>query len=268
MEFSIILNQIAILGILTFCGVLAYRFKIIDSTAKVVLEKLVFYITLPLMIISKVSILDVSPEILQNGVLLIVLTYFIIGIQISAGLISSKLFKLDKSKAVIHTLHTFLGNIVFLGFPLLDALYPGGKAILYAALYQLVMNTVLWTYGVYKLNPDGKKGGLESLKKLINPNTIALIVGLLMMVFRIRLPNVLQVSLGGLGSTTLYLAMIYIGILLAQSKIFKMFGKADVMLLSFNKLIFLPVIFYCADKSDFENFRNGDGFCCFFCFNT
>lgn len=243
MGFSIILNQIVILGILAICGVLAYRLKIIDGSSKVVIEKLVFYITLPLMIITKVSVLEISPEIMRNGALLIVFTYLIIGLQILAGSLSSRIFKLGKSQAVINMLHTFLGNIVFLGFPLLDALFPGGEAILYAALYQLVMNTVLWTFGVYKLNPAGNEKGIGNLKKLLNPNTVALLVGLGMMIFKIRLPQVLQVSLGGLGNTTLYLAMIYIGVLLAQSKIISMFRKVDVLFLSFNKLFILPIAF-------------------------
>ena len=243
MGISIILNQIAILGILALCGILAYRFKIIDASAKIVIEKLVFFITLPLMIITKVSVLQLSPEIVRNGGLLILFAYLIIAIQILLGNYSSRLLKLDRSKAVIHSFHTFLGNIVFLGFPLLDALFPGGEAILYAALYQLVMNTVLWTYGIYKLNPNDSLKGFRNLKKLINPNTVALSVGLFMMIFEIRLPQILQVALGGLGSTTLYLAMIYIGLLLAQSKILLMFMKPDVLVLGLNKLLLLPVLF-------------------------
>ena len=129
---------------------------------------------------------------------------------------------------------------MFLGFPLLDALFPGGEAILYAALYQLVMNTVLWTYGVVQLNPGSS--GKENLKKLANPNTIALLLALIMMIFKIRLPETFQLALGGLGGTTLYLAMIYIGILLAGTKFLQMIRKIDVLFLSFNKLILIPFL--------------------------
>ncbi len=243
MAITTILTQIAILGILAGTGILVYRTGILKDSAKEVIEKLVFYVTLPLLIVTKISTLEFTPEILRNGIIVIVLTYLILFIQILIGNLSAWLFKLKKPQAVIHTLHTFLGNIVFLGFPLLDALFPGGEAILYAALYQLVMNTVLWTYGVYRLNPSPQAGGLNMLKKFLNPNTIALIIGLFMMGFSIRLPGVLQSSLGGLGSTTLYLAMLYIGLLLAQTKIFKVFRRIDVLFLSLNKLLILPVAF-------------------------
>ena len=243
MGFSTIIDQIAILGILAICGILAYRFKILNNSAKEVFNKLVFYITLPLLIVTKLSSLTLTNEILHNGFLIILGTYFILFIQIIVGRLTAKLFNLKRPQAAIHTLHTMLGNIVFLGFPLLDALFPGGEAILYAAIYQLAMNTVMWSYGVYALNPAKKGKGWQNIKKLINPNTVALTLGLLMMIFGIRLPKLLQISLGGLGQTTLYLAMIYIGILLAQIKVREMINRLDVFALSFNKLLLLPVIF-------------------------
>lgn len=242
MEFYTIFNQIIFLAILALCGILAFKFKILSDTSKDIIEKLVFYMTLPLLIITKISSLEITPAIIQNSGLVIAFTYLILAIQIVFGNLSAKLLRLPQGKAVIHSLHTYLGNIVFLGFPLLDSLYPGGEALLYAALYQLVMNTVLWTHGISRLNPYKEKNGLESLKKLFNPNTIALVIGLLMMLFRIRLPEMVQFPLSGLGKTTLYLAMLYIGILLAKSKIINMFQKKDVLILSFNKLLLLPIL--------------------------
>lgn len=242
MEFFTIINQIVFLTILAFCGILALRLKILTELSKDVIEKLVFYITLPLLIVTKISNLEITPAILQNSGLVVGFTYLILVIQIIIGNLSAKFLRLPKAQSVIHSMHTYLGNIVFLGFPLLDALFPGGEAILYAALYQLVMNTVLWTYGIYKLNPAQNEKGFRNLKKLVNPNTIALVIGLLMMIFKLRLPDIIYNPLAGLGSTTLYLAMLYIGILLAKIKIVGMFKKRDVLILSLNKLLIIPVI--------------------------
>jgi predicted permease len=124
----------------------------------------------------------------------------------------------------------------------LDALFPGGEAILYAALYQLVMNTVLWTYGINQLAPQKNTNRLQHIKKLLNPNTIALIIGLLFMLFKVRLPEFLDVSLGNTGKATLPLAMIYIGILLAKTQVKAMIKKWDVIFLSINKLLLIPIL--------------------------
>jgi len=237
-----ILNQVGILTILAIVGIIGVKTNILGEEAKTVIEKLVFYITLPLLIITRLSALEIDQKVFVNGFIVIISTYFILFLQIMAGTINSRLLKLQGQQQTIHILHSFLGNIVFLGFPLLDALYPGGRAILYGALYQLVMNTVLWTWGISKLAPEAEGKRLSNLKKLLNPNTIALVTGLSMMILKIKLPAVMQSALGGLGSTTLYLAMIYIGIMLANTSFVKPFTRKDTLLLSFSKLLLIPVI--------------------------
>jgi predicted permease len=242
MAFVTIFQQILVLAIIAVIGVLSVRFKILNNDAKNAIEKIVFFITLPLLIITKLASLEITGQILKNGFQVIVFTYVILVFQIVIGKVSSRWFNLNPSQKTIHLMHTFLGNIVFLGFPLLDALYPGGEAILYAALYQLVMNTVLWTYGIQQLNPAKEKGLFQSLKKLFNPNTIALLIGLSLMILKLKLPGVLDVSLGGVGKATLPLAMIYIGILLATTKLKETVKKWDVLFLSINKLVIIPVL--------------------------
>jgi predicted permease len=243
MGYTSILYQIAILVILSLCGVIAFRTGIVKEGARDVIEKLVFYMTLPLMIFTKLAGIEINAMIIRNGLLVILFAYVIMFIQIGIGRLSSRLQRLPGPQAAIHTLHTSLGNIVFLGFPLLDVLFPGGEAILYAALYQLVSNTILWSLGVFILDKNQKPKGWQSLRKLINPNTIALSLGLVFMVLHLRLPALINDSLGGLGQTTLFLAMLYIGILLAQSNIIKTFTRVSVLILSFNKLIFTPILF-------------------------
>ena len=252
MGFTTIINQIVFLGVLALCGIIAYRFKILQNSAKEVIEKLVFFITLPLLIVTNLSSLTLSTEILRNGAMVILGTYLILFIQLFIGKLTAKLFKLEKPQAAVHELHTAFGNIVFLGVPLLDALFPGGEAILYAALYQLAINTVMWTYGVFKMNPSSKEKGLKSLNKLINPNIIALSLGLIMMAFSIRIPGIINTPLKGLGGTTLYLAIIYLGVLLAQSKIKNSLQSINVYALSFNKMFLLPVVFIFMFKALFN----------------
>ncbi|PKP35232.1 MAG: hypothetical protein CVU00_03380 [Bacteroidetes bacterium HGW-Bacteroidetes-17] len=252
MGFTTIINQIVFLGVLALCGIIAYRFKILQNSAKEVIEKLIFFVTLPLLIVTKLASLNLTSEILRNGAMVILGTYLILFIQLFIGKLTAKLFKLKKPQAAVHELHTAFGNIVFLGFPLLDALFPGGEAILYAALYQLAINTVMWTYGVFKLNPSTKEKGLKNLKKLINPNIIALSLGLLMMAFSIRIPEIINIPLNGLGGITLYLAIIYIGVLLAQTKIKNTLRSINVYVLSFNKMFLLPVVFIFLFKTIFN----------------
>jgi malate permease and related proteins len=241
-QSEIILNQIIILGVIACIGVIATKAGIITETLKEGIALLVFNITLPLLILTSFTSLDITIELLRNGFLVIALTYFSVFFLLLAGRLSSFAMKLKRETSAIHILHTAFGNIVFLGFPLMNALFPGGQALFYATLFYLVSNSVMWTIGVNLLaRSSGVKAG-GKLKNLLNPNTVAFVAGITLMLSGVRLPDVLNIPLSGLGQTTNYLAMLYIGGMLAQTDIKGVFRMKHVYFLSFNKMILAPVI--------------------------
>ncbi len=242
MHSEIILNQIIILGVIVCIGVLAAKTGIITETLKEGIASLVFNITLPLLIFSSFTSLDITLELLRNGLLVIVLTYFSLFFLLLAGRLSSSVQKMKRETSAIHILHTAFGNVVFLGFPLMTALFPDEQALFYATLFYLVSNSVMWTVGVNILSHKSNTGMKEKIKNLLNPNTFAFILGIIFMLAGINLPKVIEVPLGGLGQTTSYLSMLYIGGMLAQTDIRGVLGKRQVYLLSVNKMIIAPVI--------------------------
>jgi hypothetical protein len=132
------------------------------------------------------------------------------------------------------------GNIVFLAFPLLDALFPNGIGVFYGAVYQLASNSVTFTYGVYKLSNGEQKSGWKSL---LNTNTIALALGALFLLSGLALPSALRIAFEGLGRCTSPLSMVFIGALLAGMNFRKAILQRSVYLLSLNKLILAPILF-------------------------
>jgi malate permease and related proteins len=239
-QSEIILNQIIILGIIACIGVIAARARIITEALKEGLASLVFNITLPLLILTSFTSLDITTDLLRNGLLVIVLSYISMIFLLFMGRISSYAQKMKRESATIHILHTAFGNIVFLGFPLMNALFPGGQALFYATLFYLVSNSVMWTIGVSML---GQSAGMRGkIKNLLNPNTFAFILGIGLMLWGIKLPAVIDIPLSGLGQTTNYLSMLYIGGMLAQTDIHGVFKRKHVYILSFNKLIIAPLI--------------------------
>jgi len=239
---EIIINQILILGFIVCVGVIAARTGIITETLKEGIASLVFNITLPLLIISSLTSLDITLELLRNGFLVIVMTYVSIFFLLFMGRLSSILQRMKRETSSIHILHTAFGNTVFLGFPLMNALFPGGQALFYATLFYLVSNSVMWTAGVNILNPSSEPGVKQKMKNMLNPNTIAFIVGITLMLTGINLPTVIDIPLSGLGQTTNYLSMLYIGGMLAQTDIRGVFRRRQVYILSLNKMIISPVL--------------------------
>jgi predicted permease len=60
----------------------------------------------------------------------------------------------------------------------------------------------------------------------------------------IKLPQVFTQTFEGIGSSTLYLSMIYIGMLVADFRPEKKDFGLDVLMLNFNKLIFAPLLVF------------------------
>lgn len=242
MQNNIILYQIAVLAILVVVGIIATKARIITEGAKKGIADIVFDVTLPLLIITTFARIDMTPEIMFNSGLVFLFAYFALAVMYGIGDLSAWIMHLRGNQRAVFINHHMFGNIVFLGFPLMDALFPGGEGLLYAAVFQLASNSVMWTFGVWVFL-KGKGGKKKDVwKNMLNPNTIAFFAGLLIMFFNVKFPDVIYEPLHGLGKSTIYLSMLYIGAMLVQTRVRGILKKPHVFLLTFNKLLLVPVI--------------------------
>jgi predicted permease len=67
METRIIISQIFILAIVVFIGVIAGKFKVLTPASKDMLSKVIFNISLPLMLFTNFLKLDATPRLLANS---------------------------------------------------------------------------------------------------------------------------------------------------------------------------------------------------------
>ncbi|HOY71514.1 MAG TPA: AEC family transporter [Tenuifilaceae bacterium] len=239
MESNIIINQLLAFIVLAVIGAIASWRKIINDEGKDFLSKLIIDVTLPLLIVSTFLKLESNPRLLVNGLWLFVLTFVNIGVLYMAGTLSARAQKLSPSDSTVHVLHTMFGNIVFLGFPLFDALFPNGVGVFYASVYQLASNFITYTYGTYKLSAGVQK---SKLGNFFNINTIALLLGILLMVLKVKLPAFILEPISSLGKCTSPLSMVYIGALLAGMNLKSTFKTTSIYVLTINKLIIVPLL--------------------------
>jgi malate permease and related proteins len=80
------------------------------------------------------------------------------------------------------------------------------------------------------------------MKNLVNPNTIAFGAGMVIMITGLNIPAVIDIPIRGIGDTTNYLSMLYIGGMLAQTDIKGVFTRKKVFVLSVNKMIISPIL--------------------------
>lgn len=242
MQSQVIVEQIIIAGIMVFVGAIGSWTKVIDEQMKFSISRLVFNITLPLLILTTVSGMDMSHEVLINGFWVIVFSVLSLVLMHLVGKYTALLFRLPPKSAAVHEVHTMFGNIVFLGFPLIAALYPREEALLYASVYYMVSSFVQWTYAVFRLKGEKKISCRERYKNLLNPNTVAFVLGVLLFLLQVRLPGIIGGPMKSIGQATAPLALLYIGAALTQTNIKGIAKRFDLYVLSFNKLVLVPVI--------------------------
>lgn len=248
MFLNIIIGQIAILFLITIIGVIASKYKVITEEVKNGIATIIFNITLPFLILTSVSGIELNKEILHNCIYVFSFSVVAQIILFITGNFSGKILRLNERKSKIHVLSTMFGNVAFLGYPLFSALFPGGEGLLYAIIFHFTQDLFIWTVGVFIFNSGKGLKISESLKHLLNPNTISFVIGIILLVLGLKIPEFIFKPLSGLGNTTIYLAMLYIGAVLAQNPMISAFKKIEIYVFSFNKLIFIPFILILSIK--------------------
>jgi len=241
MTSAIIIRQIGILATIVVIGLIACRARVIAAGTKDFLAKLIFYVTLPSMLLTSFSAIEVSPRLLANSLQALLLAVMIMLFMLFAGWLTSLIYGIRGGHASIFRLHSMLGNIIYLGLPVISAQF-GQEGLLYGSIFVLVSNIMMWTIGVAIITP-GKSFSLKTgLKKILNINTIAIISGFLLFLLQIKLPKFMLDSVGALGKTNTYLSMIFIATVIYFADGKKMIRNRDAYLLSFNRLLLVPYI--------------------------
>jgi predicted permease len=238
---GIVIRQIALLAILVLTGVAASRMKVISATSKDFLARIIFYVTLPSLLFTNFSKIDLTPELLSGSLQALLLSLFVLLFMLFMGWLISKLAGMESAHASIFKLHSMLGNIIYLGLPLISTRF-GKEGLLYGSIFILVSNILMWTAGVAVVTPGNRFSIRGNLPRILNINTVAIISGFILFLFSIKLPSLILDSVGALGGTTTYLSMIYIGAVLYFADGRKMLKNKNVYLLSVNRLLVVPFI--------------------------
>lgn len=185
--------------------------------------------------------LDATPRLLANSFVVLSVAGFVIMFLLLMGWLTTKIFKITGREAAVFKAHSMFGNTIFLGFPLINALY-GAEGLLYASMFQFISSIIMWTVGVVVLTFNDGTSWKKSILKVINPNTIATLAGLAFFLLSIKLPKLIVTPLSELGAANTWLSMLYIGAMLVFSNVGDLLKKKILYIISFNRLVFVPAI--------------------------
>lgn len=244
-QIGVVFNQIIIFTILMAIGFIAAKTNVLTQDVLNALSKLIVKIILPALIFSIIASSGVTAkEFLISGrfAVGVVLCYTLL---ILIGIGMSKLCKLEGKTANIFVALTTFGNMGFMGIPLIQAIFKEPVAQVCISIYTIFDMALLWTFGIYLCSRHQKNSNpLSAARNMINPTTVALLIAFMIMILKIPVPDLLLNTIAGIGNTSKYLTLMYLGGTLAYISVNKIIKKPSIFILTIVKMLMVPIIVY------------------------
>lgn len=245
MTFSYVLGKMLSLAVMMVLGFGACRFGILDSRTNKALSDLVIDITTPCMMLASLAATEAKRADLMLMILCAVIMYgLFFGV---ARVVPEKLPVPEKEKPA-YKYYTIFTNNAFMGFPVIRALW-GSKALVYAALLNIPVSVMMYTYGIWLYARGSGEQQKFSLRKLINITNVSAVVVLILAMFKFKFTGPAQDTLNIIGDATVPLSMIVVGSTLAESPLkgaftnWIIYAFAAVRLVAFPLIVFALVYF-------------------------
>ena len=228
--------QVCIMFLLIVLGFIIKKCKLITKEGSKQLSDILLILVTPCVVIKAYQV-DFEFE-LASGLL----TAFIAATVINAVsiLVSKLIFGRSRTpRGQIDQYCAAYSNCGFMAIPLLEAVL-GAEGVFYGSAYLAVFNILNWTHGIYIYTQDRKS--LSHKKILINPGVIGVVIGLALFFARIRLPGVLYTAVDYMAGLNTPLAMLLLGVFLADVNFSTALKNGRLYLVSFVRLVLVPVI--------------------------
>ena len=133
-------------------------------------------------------------------------------------------------------------NAGFMGLPLEQAIL-GQRGVFFGAVYVVVFNLFIWSWGVKAMGGGGKEEGRGAVWKMVlNPGTVGIALGLPLFLLSVRLPAVVAVPVHHLSNLNTPLAMVAIGYSLAGARLGRVARTGGVWVASTVRLFVSPLV--------------------------
>lgn len=150
-------------------------------------------------------------------------------------------FHFPKKSEGIYKILLVFTNMGFMGFPIMSAMY-GSESLLYASVFMLPFNFLIYTYGIFRLI-----GGVEKprviLKKCLNAGVIAVFVTFIIALCNIQLPYIITQSITMLSNLIAPLCMMVIGATFVNVSFREVFCDGKLLIFSVVRLLVIPFVF-------------------------
>jgi len=233
------LENIFLLVMCMAIGFAARKGKVLKAGDTPGLTALTLNITLPALLIMAMQ-REFEAYAFRGSLVVMSLTIMIHIVSLAAAMLIVRTLKVKGTERAVLLLALLFPNMGFMGIPLIYAMY-GQEAMLYTAVINSVLNTLVPTLGIAILLGAGSRRSINVRSILLNRIILSTLIGFSLFIFSIRIPELIADGLRMIGSATTPLSMIIIGSMLAENDLKSVFFGWKIYVVALFRLIVFPL---------------------------
>lgn len=238
----ILFKQMMVFFLIMLLGFFLAKRDILDTKTTDKLSWLVVNVCNPAIILSGAfGEEQLPPEVIRQTVWLAIGMFAVL---IVIGRLIPYVLRAGDNKT--YELMTVFGNIGFMGFPIIAAMY-GQKALIIVTIFVVVYNVLIYTYGIVIISPGAFS--LAMLKKLLNIGIFACVIEIVIYAGHIAVPDFLQDTILMISDTTAPLSMLVIGTTFVGLSLQNLLSDVRLLIFTIIKLIVVPLAAFPALNS-------------------
>ena len=239
--FFDLLEVIGILSLLLATGFICRLVGLIDDVGSKRLSALIIKLGQPMMIIGALINKPFSWESLKTGLFFMLIGFLIHPVMVLLASLTGFLYRDENQRKITVFALTFT-NCGFIGFPILDAIFPGQGSFI-GAFFVIGFHIYVWTLGIYILGKGREDIRLTPKKALLNPGAIPCVIGLALYLLKAKLslPAFTVDFTMTLYNLCLPISVLVTGALIAKQGLLRMARNKQLYLFNLIKLLAIPV---------------------------
>ena len=227
----LLLKQNMVMFFYLIVGYIFFKKKLIGLQGSADMGKLLLYFIMPTAIM-KSYLTEFSLDKLKGLLISIIISL----IALLLSIIISRFF--FKKQEGVERFGVAFSNAGFIGIPMVQ-MTLGETAVFYVASFVAALNILQWTYGALVMSGDRSAVSFKRIST--NPIVISFLAGMILFLTPIALPDTLLNMTAVVASMNGPIAMIILGIYLAQIQIKDLFTEKTVYKASAIRLILIPI---------------------------
>ena len=237
---STVTNSVISFFLVMLVGIYGSKRKIITDEINTGLSEILVRICLPMLILSS-FLVSYDEQVKIN----VYKSFLYSSLIFLLTIIISYIFVLPvkgEKKGILHFANIFT-NTGFMGIPLLQMIY-GPEGVIYGASYNVIFNLFLWTYGLALFKGSDSKESIfkKITSSLMNSCILALSIGLIVLTFSLKVPEVIASTAKLVGGLTGPLSMLIVGVYVSKINFKEYLKDWTVLYGILTKLIIIPVV--------------------------